>query len=274
MIIYAVLAEVSLGQLFLAGIIPGLLLTVLISFYIFARAIANPKLCPAPMASARRSLLTTTKGILPLVITFLAVFGGMYAGIWSIVEASAVGAVLAVGLTAAYGRLTWKAFIDSLDSTLQILCLVYMIMFTAVIFNHFVFVSGLSTSLKGMIAHLNLPGWGVVTLILVILTIMGMFLDLYAMILIAIPVFLPLAIDAGYDAIWFGTVLIVACELALVTPPVGLNLFIIRRLAPVGTTQMDLAIGALPYVFVVWVLFALMVAFPQVVMWLPHYMTR
>ena len=274
MIIYAVLAEVSLGALFFAGIIPGILLTVLLSLYIVGRAVANPALCPKPAAVTKGSLWTTAKGIFPLVITFVAVFGGIYSGVWSVVEASAAGALMAIVLAFAYRRLTWKAFVESLDSTLQILSLVYMIMLAAVLFNHFVFVSGLSMSLKAVVAGLNLPGWGVVTMILVFLTIMGMFLDLYAMLLIAIPVFLPLSIQAGYDAIWFGIVLIVACELALVTPPVGLNLFIIRRMAPEGTTQTDLDVGALPYVFVVWVLFALMIAFPQIVLWLPHYMVR
>jgi len=274
MIIYAVLAEVSLGQLFFAGIIPGILMTLLLSLYIIGRAIANPALCPKPASVTTGSLWTTAKGIFPLVITFVVVFGGIYSGIWSVVEASAAGATMAIGLSFAYGRLSRKAFFESLDSTLQILSLVYMIMLAAVLFNHFVFVSGLSASLKAAVGHLDLPGWGVMTLILAVLTVMGMFLDLYAMLLIAIPVFLPLSIEAGYDAIWFGIVLIVACELALVTPPVGLNLFIIRRMAPAGTTQTDLDIGALPYVFVVWILFALMIAFPQIVLWLPHYMVR
>jgi len=274
MIIYAVLAEVSLGQLFFAGIIPGILMTLLLSLYIIGRAIANPALCPKPASVTTGSLWTTAKGFFPLVITFVVVFGGIYSGIWSVVEASAAGATMAIGLSFAYGRLSRKAFFESLDSTLQILSLVYMIMLAAVLFNHFVFVSGLSASLKAAVGHLDLPGWGVMTLILAVLTVMGMFLDLYAMLLIAIPVFLPLSIEAGYDAIWFGIVLIVACELALVTPPVGLNLFIIRRMAPAGTTQTDLDIGALPYVFVVWILFALMIAFPQIVLWLPHYMVR
>jgi len=272
MIIYAVLAEVSLGQLFFAGIVPGILLTLLLSAYVVIRAVRNPRLCPPMREQVPRPWRTAFHGIFPLAVTFVVVFGGIYFGIWSVVEASAAGAIMALVLASAYGRLNRKNFLAALDSTLQIQCLVYMIVVAAVLFNHFVFVSGLSTSLQGLVSGTGLPGWAVMVLVLIILTVMGMALDLYALLLVSIPVFLPIAVQAGYDGVWFGIILIVACELALVTPPVGLNLFIIRRMAPAGTTTAEIDYGALPYILVVWVLFALLIAFPGLALWLPGYL--
>jgi TRAP-type C4-dicarboxylate transport system permease large subunit len=147
--------------------------------------------------------------------------------------------------------------------------MVYMIIVAATLLNYFVFVSKLDERLVEFVQLLDLPGWAVMCAILVILTVMGCIFDVLALILLSIPVFLPVAVSVGYDPVWFGIVLIIAAELALITPPVGVNLFIIKSLAPEGTMSSVIARGALPYVMVVWVLFALLIAFPEIALWLP-----
>jgi C4-dicarboxylate transporter DctM subunit len=271
MIIYAVLAEVSLTALFFAGILPGLLLAVLLSLYVIFRATLSPNLCPRGSVINKRSRLEVAKGTIPLGLTFVTVFGGIYAGLWSVTEASGAGAAFSVLLCLAYARFSWKSLFDSLDTTVKILAMVYTIMISAALFNHFIFVSDLSPLLTSFVKSLRVEPWLVMVAILVILTLMGFVMDLYAMLLVAIPVFLPISVSIGYDPIWFGIVLIVAAELGLVTPPVGLNLFVIKRLAPADTRTSDLVMGTFPYVAVVWVLFAIMIAFPQVVLWLPNH---
>ncbi|MCG6115863.1 MAG: TRAP transporter large permease [Mesorhizobium sp.] len=271
MIIYAVLAEVSLGALFFAGIIPGLLLTGLLSGYVILRAVMNPALCPPENECRRVSHLAVAKGVFPLALCFFVIFGGIYAGLWSVIEASGAGAALAVALCVVYGRFSVKGFTSSLDTTVKILGLVYMIVVAASLFNHFVFISSVPIILTSFVTSLDMEPWLIMVMILLIITALGFILDLYAMLLISIPVFLPVSTAIGYDPLWFGIILIIAAELALVTPPVGLNLFIIKRIAPPGTKILDIALGALPYVLVVWVLFGILIAFPELVLWLPEY---
>jgi len=270
MIIYAVLAETSLGDLFFAGMVPGLILAALLCGYIVLQATLTPEKCPrmepVDMATKLRSLY----GIVPVVATFVVVFGGIYLGIWSVVEASAISTAMALLFAVVYRRFSWGAFGRAVDATLRILVLVYTIIISATLLNHFVIVSKIDERLIAFIGALDMPGWGVMCVILLILTLMGCIFDIYALILISVPVFLPVAISFGYDKVWFGIVLIIACELALVTPPVGINLFIIKNLAPPDTKSADIARGAIPYVFVVWILFLLLIAFPDLVLWLPR----
>jgi len=269
MILYAVLTEVSLGDLFFAGIVPGILLTMLLSGYILLRATLDPAACPRSEPALWRERLRSLRAIAPVAITFLVVFGGIYNGIWSVIEASGAGAFMGLAFCLAYRRFAWRKFFDAVYGTVRILGMIYMIVIAATLFNYFIFVSKFDEILVALVSGLDLPGWLVIIAILVIMTALGCVFDLLAMILISIPIFLPIAVTAGYDPIWFGVILMIASELALVTPPVGLNLFIIKDLAPPGTTSAEVAMGAIPYVGVVWILFVLLTAFPGLALWLP-----
>lgn len=147
--------------------------------------------------------------------------------------------------------------------------MIYMIIMSAHLLNYFVFVSKLDRSLVALVSSLALPGWAIMVLVLVVLTVLGCIFDVMALIIIATAVYLPVVELAGYDPVWFGIVLVLACELALITPPVGLNLFIVKDLAPPGTATSDIVRGALPYIALVWLMFAAFIAFPQIVLWLP-----
>jgi tripartite ATP-independent transporter DctM subunit len=269
MIIYASLAEVSLGRLFFAGIIPGLLLASLIAAYIFVRATVNKDLCPPGPPTSWREKFRSIKGIIPVATSFIIIFGGIYMGVWSAIEAAPVGAIVALLFCAVFRRLTWARFKASVDSTLRICAMVYMIIIAASLLNNFVFVSKLDATLVAAVTRLPLPNWGVMILVLLVLTLMGCVFDVIALVIISISVYLPIVVNVGFDPVWFGIILIVASELALITPPVGVNLYIIKDLAPEGTRTTDVIFGTLPYVIIVWITFALLIIFPGIVLWLP-----
>jgi C4-dicarboxylate transporter DctM subunit len=208
----------------------------------------------------------------PVLFTFLIVLGGIYMGVWSVIEAASTGAILAVIFSIVYRRLNWVRLRSSLYTTFRICSMVFTIVISATFLNYFVFVSKFDEMLVSFVNLLDLPGWAVIIAILLILSAMGCIFDMMALLLLSIPVFLPLAASVGYSPVWFGIILIIAAELALITPPVGLNLFILKDLAPKGTTTMDVAKGALPLVSVVWLLFILLTAFPQIALWLPSVM--
>ncbi len=269
MIIYASLSQTSLGSLFFAGIVPGLILTALISLYVYARAAFDKTLCPVAPRAPWRERLASLVAILPVAAAFLTIFGGIQVGAWSAIEAAPIGAIVAFLTCLAYRRLTWRSLGASIEATLRICAMIYMIIMSAHLLNYFVFVSKLDRSLVALVSSLALPGWAIMVLVLVVLTVLGCIFDVMALIIIATAVYLPVVELAGYDPVWFGIVLVLACELALITPPVGLNLFIVKDLAPPGTATSDIVRGALPYIALVWLMFAAFIAFPQIVLWLP-----
>jgi C4-dicarboxylate transporter DctM subunit len=274
MIIYAVLADVSLAQLFFAGIFPGFLLAGLIIVYVLIRAILNKNLFPAAPPASWRERLISLKGTVSVIVSFVVVLGGIYAGIWSVIEAAAAGAIMAVVCAMAYRRFTWAKFMSALNSTVRVNGMVLIIIISASFLNYFVFVSKLDEALAAFVNGLDLPSWAVMAAILLIMSAMGFIFDLFALIMVTMAVLYPVGISIGFDPIWFGIVLIIACELALITPPVAVNLYIIKSLAPESVTINDIALGALPYVLVVWVLFGILIAFPQIVLWLPSMMLQ
>lgn len=269
MIIYASLSETSLGRLFFAGIVPGLILSFLICLYVYVRAILDKKLCPVSPSAGWRERMVSLKGVIPVAFAFVIIFGGIYTGAWSAIEAAPVGTCVAFLSCLLYRRLTWRTFKLSMTSTLRICAMVYMIIISASFLNYFVFVSKLDKILVAAVKSISLPGWGIMALILVVLTIMGCIFDVIALVIISISIYLPVAKSAGYDPVWFGVILVLASELALITPPVGVNLYIVKNLAPEGTPTSDVIAGALPYVMIVWLLFCFFIAFPEIVLWLP-----
>lgn len=269
MIIYASLSETSLGSLFFAGIVPGLILTLLICVYVYFRALFDKSLCPVTAPAPWRERLISLKGVFPVALAFIIIFGGMYAGVWSAIEAAPVGAVVAFLTCLAFRRLTWGSLTASIEATVRICAMVYLIIMSAFLLNYFVFVSKLDRALVTVVSGFDLPGWAVIVLILVVLTVLGCIFDVMALIIISTSIYLPLVKQAGYDPVWFGIILVLACEMALITPPVGLNLYIVKDIAPPGTPTSDIIRGAFPYVFLVWGMFVLLIVFPEIALWLP-----
>jgi tripartite ATP-independent transporter DctM subunit len=272
MIIYGTACEVSIGRVFIAGIFPGLVLTALMSVYIFARASINPSLAPAGELSTLKEKIKVLPQLLPALLLFIAIIGGIYAGIWTAIEASAGSVFITLLICLAYRRLNWGAVKDALFRTVRISGMIYMIVVGANILGYLFFVTGFQTAIKDIVLSFALPGWGIIILMLLIMTVLGTFLDVIALILICVPIFLAIVLALGYSDVWFGIIMVAASEMALCTPPVGVNLFVIQGVAPKGTTLMDVAKGAAPYIGLIWLLLLLLIAFPELATWLPSTM--
>lgn len=273
MLIYGGAASnVSIGKVFVGGIIPGIILTILMSVYIYVYALIYPSRAPRGSSSSLREKIVGLKELAPATVLFVAIIGGMFAGLFTAIEASAVSVLATLLLLIAYRRFRFAKVFEAARSTLKIAGLIYMIVIGASILGHVFFMTGFSDSVANVMTGLALPGWATMIVILLILTVLGTFLDVIALIMIAVPIFLPVVIGAGYDAVWFGVIMVIAAEMALCTPPVGVNLFVIQGIAPRGTSLMTIARGAAPFIAVIWVLLLALIFFPEIVTWLPSKM--
>lgn len=275
MIIYGTsVNDVSIGQVFVGGIIPGIILTALMSIYIYLYARAFPNDAPKGDSTTLREKFVVLPRLLPVIVIFIAVVGGMYAGIWTAIEASATSVFVTLVIVIAYGRFNWKAVQEALSRTVKISGMIYMIIIGATVMGHLFFITGFRETIENTLLYFNLPGWGLMIVIVLILTIMGTFLDVVALIMISVPIFLPVAKAVGYSDVWFGVLMVIASEMALCTPPVGVNLFVIQGIAPKGTSLMTVAKGAAPFIGVIWVLILMMIFFPEIATWLPNTMWK
>ncbi len=274
MVVYAILANASLGAVMIAGILPGIVLTVAIMGYIALRVRIDPKLAPIdPNDATIRERLGALVGLLPIAALFSAIIGGLFFGVWDAIETSSMGVLFALVLCLFYfRRLSWPPLKRALTSTVQTSVMIYMLIVGGNLLAYVFFITGLQADIKAVVAESNLPAWGVLVLIGVIYMILGTFLDVIAMLTITVPIFLPIVKDAGYSPVWFGIFAVLFSEMAMITPPVGVNLFVIKGIAPPGTRVMDVAIGAAPYVGVIWVVVLLLIAFPEIALYLPSIM--
>jgi tripartite ATP-independent transporter DctM subunit len=269
LIIYGVLSETSVLKLFIAGVIPGLLLAASYMIYIAARAAISPGLAPAagPPASAAQ-LLRSLVNLGPVVFLILLVLGSMYAGFASPTEAAAVGVLGAFLIGALQRSLTWRAFGEACMSAVRTSSMVGMIVTAAVFLSQAMAFLGVPRAVAEQIAALNLSAFGLVLLLLVFYMLLGCVLEGMSAIVMTLPITLPLIVAAGYDKIWFGIFLVLVVEMAQITPPVGFNLFVIQSLT--GERIGAIAKAAFPF-FIIMILFTLMIAvFPEVATWLPE----
>jgi tripartite ATP-independent transporter DctM subunit len=275
MIIYGVnVSDVSMGQVFVGGIIPGIILTVLMACYIFFYAIMHPRKAPAGESSSLKQKLSILPHLLPVTVLFVAIIGGMYTGVWTAIEASAASVFISLIIIIAHRRFKWANVIEALKRTIKISVMIYMIIIGANTMSYLFFVTGFQDAVSEFILQFALPNWAILVVILLIMTAMGTFLDVIALITISVPIFLPIVTSIGYSNVWFGVIVTIASEMALCTPPVGVNLFVIQGIAPEGTTLLTIARGAAPFILVIWILLLLLIFFPGLVTWLPGTMTR
>lgn len=271
MIIYgSSVSDVSMGKVFIGGIIPGIILTVLMSVYIYTYAVISPEKAPRGAPSTLREKLLILPRLLPVIVIFVAVVGGMYAGVFTAIEASAASVLVTLAIIVLLGRFKVSSTVEALLRTTKTAGMIYMIIVGATVMGHVFFVTGFREMVQSVLLQIDIPPWGTMIVILLILTVLGTFLDVVALIMISVPIFLPVALQLGYDGVWFGVMMTVAAEMALCTPPVGVNLFVIQGIAPPGTSLLTVAKGAAPFILVIWVLLLLMVFFPSIVTWLPN----
>lgn len=269
MLIYGLLTETSIGDLFIAGVIPGILLTLFFMIAVLAIVRIDPS--SAPQLSSEAAAVSDPailRKIWPTLALFVLVIGGIYAGIFTPTEAAGIGAVGALAIGAAMRRLGIAEILECLMDTVQTTSMIFLILIGAILFSGFLSLSGTPALLGGWIVGLDLSPLMTVVLIIGIYILLGAFLDTMAMIILSIPIFFPIVSSMGLDAVWFGIIVVIAVELALITPPMGINVFVIRGLAA-DIPLAQVFMGVLPFCAALLALIALVVAVPEIVTVLP-----
>jgi tripartite ATP-independent transporter DctM subunit len=271
MVIYAIMTEQSIGRMFLAGMIPGFLAAGLYMAAVYVVARLRPSFAPLAPRSNAAARWAAIVQMAPVVALFGAVMGSIYLNIASPTEAAAVGAFGAMLLAAFYGRLTLEVIRESLVETAGTTATIFLILVGTSILQFFIETSTLPAVLLDYINYFALPPLGVLILILVIYVILGCFLDSLSMMLITLPIFFPLIVKLGYDPIWFGILVTSVVEIGLITPPVGMNLFVIVSVAERMKFE-TVAAGVLPFLAADCVRLILLVSFPILTLFLPKLM--
>ncbi len=272
-IIYALLTEESIGQLFLAGVLPGILLTGLFMATIAIMTRIRPEIGPAATRLPWIDRLRSVMRSFSLVGIVLVVLGGTYLGVFTPVEAAAIGAFMTFALTIIRGKMTWEVMKSCVLETIKTFAMVYLIVIGAFLFNPFLAVTRIPANLAGYIGAMDLAPLAVLLLIVFGYIVLGTFLEGIAMMVLTIPVVFPMIVDMGYDPIWFGVLLVVVLEMSLISPPLGLNVFVVKGIAE-GVAMSEIFKGVLPFWGAMLVCAALLIAFPQLALFLPETMIR
>lgn len=270
-ILYGIMTQQSIGKLFAAGLVPGLLEAALYLFTIYVICRRNISAGPPGPKATFKEKLVSLAGIGEALVLFVLVIGGLLVGFFTPTEAGAVGAfgTLLIGLLRR--QLTWQGFIDSLFETLRTATMILMIVGGATIFGHFLAVTRIPFELASWVAALPLPPFAIMGMIIVMYLIGGLFMDPLALILLTVPIFFPVAMAMGFDPIWFGVIIVRVTEMGLITPPVGLNVYVIKGVAkdvPLETIFKGIFPFLLADVFEI----ALLMAFPIIALFLPSLM--
>ncbi|MBA3042371.1 MAG: TRAP transporter large permease subunit [Alphaproteobacteria bacterium] len=276
MVLYGMIARQPVGQLWLAGVFPGLLLALLFAIYVVIRCQINPALGPAlPREERDMPLIDKLKlaqaGILPFLIFFL-MMGLFLMGVTSLVESSAVGALGSLFAAWFKGRLTWAMWNRVLEQTLGITCMFMWIIMAALCFGAVFDGLGAVKAIEGfLVGEMGLSPWQILILMQLSFLVMGAFLDDTAMLVIVAPLYIPLVGKLGFDLIWYGVLYTITCQIAYMTPPFGYNLFLMRAMAPPEISLVDIYRSIVPFVLIMILGMIIIMAFPQIALWLPQH---
>ncbi|HSX76465.1 MAG TPA: TRAP transporter large permease subunit [Shinella sp.] len=275
LVLYGMIARVPVGQLWLAGVFPGLLMALLMAIYVYVRCRINPSLGPALPAEERtvpmaEKLKLLTAGIMPLGI-FTLMMWLFLSGIASLVEASAIGAISSALVAWQRGRLSVRLWNDVLQKTLGITCMFMWILIASLCFGAVFDGLGAVKSIERFfLGDLGLEPWQVLVLMQLSFLVMGMFLDDTAMLVIVAPLYIPLVQKLGFDLVWYGVLYTITCQIAYITPPFGYNLFMMRAMAPPGIGMTDIYKSIWPFVGIMVASLIIIGCFPEIATWLPN----
>jgi C4-dicarboxylate transporter DctM subunit len=268
LVIYGVLTNSSVPKLYLAGIIPGLMLAGLFMAVIAAACIARPQWGGHRVRATWGERLASLVHLLPPLGIFMLVVGSIYAGIATPTEAAALGVVGALVLAASFGRLKLAMLREAVEGTMRATAMIMLIVIAAGFLNFVMSATGLTSALTASVTGLGLsPAWTLLVIV-IFYVVLGCFMETLSMMITTIPIVAPIMFALGFDPIWFGIVLIILVEMALITPPVGLNLFVVQSLRKSGSMH-PVIVGSLPFVVAMFVMIALLAAVPGLALWLP-----
>ncbi len=271
-IVYGILTGESIGKLFIAGVLPGLLLATLFIAVVFLLCLRNPSLAPAGAPTSWKEKLAGLTGMIEMLVLFVLVIGGLFLGLFSPTQAGAVGAAGALIIGLARRQLTWQGFLFAIKDTLRITCMVMVIVAGAIVFGHFIAIAKIPLILSDWVGGLPLPTMAIMGLIILMYLVGGCFMDALALITLTIPIIFPLVISLGFDPIWFGVIIVIVTEMGVITPPVGVNVYVIKGIAedvPLETIFK----GIFPFLIALVIAVAILLAFPQIATFLPSFTT-
>jgi tripartite ATP-independent transporter DctM subunit len=273
MIIYGVMTETSVGHLYMAGIIPGVALALMFAVYAIGYAIIWPDAAPraAEDRGTFRDKLRSFGEVAPVAILIFVVLGSMYLGIVTPTEAAALGSLVSLALAGWYGNLSWRTLNQAFQESVRTTSMVMLIIVFAAIFSHVIALIGAPKALLGTVIAFGLPKWALFTAVFSFLLVIAYALEELSVMIILLPILFPLITGLGFDPVWFGVIMVVWLEIGFITPPVGLNLFVIQGLMP-GTGAREVTIGTTPYVILMIMLVAVLFVFPDLALWLPAQM--
>jgi tripartite ATP-independent transporter DctM subunit len=270
-IVYGILTEQSIGKLFAAGIFPGILLSILFMLTIYLRVLKNPSLAPPGPKTSIKEKMVSFVGVIETLLLFAMVMGGIFFGIFTPTEAAAAGAFLTLLIAILRRQLTWQGFVQSLADTTRISCMVMVIVTGATIFGHFMAITRLPFELAGWVSSLPLPRSAIMMVIILIYLFGGCFMDALAMIMLTIPIFFPVSQALGFDPIWFGVVIVLITEMGVITPPVGVNVYVVYGVAKDVPLE-EIFKGVFPMLLALLLCNLILLFFPQIALFLPSLM--
>ncbi len=274
MIIYGILTEQSIGALFMSGIIPALIICLLFIITIYIMCRIYPELGPAGENFSWAARFKALLGLSETLIIFVTVIGGIFIGLFTPTEGAGVGAFAILMLSMVRRQITWAAFIKSLMETLRTSCMVLMLITGAVIFGKFLAITRIPFEIAGWVSELNMAPVLVMAVIIGIYFIGGCFMDSLAFVTLTVPIFFPVVQTLGYDPIWFGLIIVLVTEMGVITPPVGINVYVVYGVAKnILKDEIPLETifkGIFPFLIAVVVGTMLMIAFPKIVLFLPN----
>jgi len=271
-IVYGILTEQSIGKLFVAGVLPGILLTILFAATVALLCWRKPSIGPPGVPSSWKEKLKALTGIIEALLLFLIAIGGLFLGWFSPTQAGAIGAGGALVIGLARRQLTWHTFIEACREGLQTSCMVIFIITGAIIFGHFMAVSRIPFLLAEWLGGLPIHPMAVMVIIVFIYFIGGFFMDSMGLIVVTIPIFFPIVMKLGFDPIWFGVIIVLVCEMGVITPPVGVNVFVIHGISPDVPLE-SIFKGIFPFLAALIIETIILMIFPQIATFLPNLIT-
>jgi tripartite ATP-independent transporter DctM subunit len=269
MIIYGSFTETSVAKLFMAGVIPGALLTLMFMVYIGVRSLWGGAV-PRETGTSGPSVLAALGDIVPFALLICGIMGSIYAGLATPTEAASGGCLFALILCIVWGDLTWRHFVDAMHRTVQICGNLLFIIYAAYIYAYAIGVAGVGEAVTSWLVGLNLSHFEFFGALFILYTVLGCLVESIGMIVITVPLLYPVLGNYGIDPIWFGVILVMYVELGQISPPIGINLFVIQSIWD-GELS-DVVMGTIPFHIIMFVLLALLTIFPGLALWLPSQM--
>jgi tripartite ATP-independent transporter DctM subunit len=267
LVIYGIITQTNIGDLFVAGVLPGLLGLALYMVAVVWVAWRSPEQAPRGEPSSWHDRIASLRGIWPFLFLFALIIGGLYADLFTATEAAGIGAGMAVLVGFVHGRLTFQMLRKVILETAYTSISLYVVLFGAMMLSKLLTMSGLSVGILGLVEGMGLTGYWLILAIVLIFLVLGCVLDSMAIILIFVPLFAPVVAAQGFDLIWFGIVVVVVTEIALITPPVGMNVFVLKAVLP-HVPVLRIFRGLVPFIAVDLIRLSLLVAFPAISLWL------